>query len=64
LKLAKLSLQKVEAELPGVAAQFPDALGLFRGLLPKRETTPILAKMAYDVLKIFDATPMLLVNEP
>ncbi|KAJ7255924.1 hypothetical protein C8J57DRAFT_946502, partial [Mycena rebaudengoi] len=52
-------LTKVEVELPGVAGQLPDALGLFRGLLPKREIIPILAKMAYDVFKIFDATPML-----
>ncbi|KAJ7259054.1 hypothetical protein C8J57DRAFT_1234043 [Mycena rebaudengoi] len=34
------------------------------GLLPKREITPILVKTAYDVLKIFHTTPMLLASEP
>lgn len=57
-------LTKVEAEIPGTVAQFPDAIQLFKGLLPKREITPILAKLAYDVLKIFDAEPMLVVYEP
>ncbi|KAJ7465813.1 hypothetical protein B0H11DRAFT_1922086 [Mycena galericulata] len=34
----------------------------FKGILAKREITPLLGKLAFDVLKIFDATPMLLVN--
>ena len=62
--LREIFTQRLEAEISGLAAQFPDALQLFRGLLPRREITPLLAKLAYDVLKIFDATPMLLVNDP
>ncbi|KAJ7480647.1 hypothetical protein FB451DRAFT_1030957 [Mycena latifolia] len=57
-------LEKVEAEIAGVVGQAADALELFRVLLPRREITPLLGKLAYDVLKIFDSTPMLLVNEP
>ncbi|KAJ7824392.1 hypothetical protein B0H14DRAFT_2369638 [Mycena olivaceomarginata] len=41
-------LEKLNYELPGVVEQ-PDALQLFRGLLSKREITPLLAKLAYDV---------------
>jgi hypothetical protein len=57
-------LDKLNIELPGFAQQFPDALQLLHGLLPKREITPLLEKLAYDVLKIFDSVPMLLVSEP
>ncbi|KAJ7466065.1 hypothetical protein FB451DRAFT_1138147 [Mycena latifolia] len=64
LEIRKVFLEKVELELPGTADQFPDALQLFRGLLPMRKITPLLAKLAYDVLKIFDSAPMLLINEP
>jgi hypothetical protein len=39
-------------------------LKFFRDILPQREITPLLAKLAYDVLKIFDATPMLCVEAP
>jgi hypothetical protein len=57
-------LEKLDSELPGVAEQYPDELQLFRGLLSKREITPLLAKLAYDVLKTFESVPMLLVNDP
>jgi hypothetical protein len=50
--------------LPGITAKFPDALQLFGGLLPRREITPLLGKLAYDVLKIFDSAPILLVQGP
>jgi hypothetical protein len=62
VEIRQAFLTKAEVELPCVAGQFPDVLGLFRGLLPKREITSILAKMAYDVFKVFDSTPMLLVS--
>jgi hypothetical protein len=57
-------LEKLNVEIPGVVKQFPDPLQLFRGLLPLRKITPVLAKLAYDVLKVFDSVPMLLVSEP
>ncbi|KAJ7824399.1 hypothetical protein B0H14DRAFT_2369655 [Mycena olivaceomarginata] len=57
-------LEKLDSELPGVVEQYPDELRLFRGLLSKREITPLLAKLAYEVLKIFDSVPMLLLNDP
>jgi hypothetical protein len=42
----------------------PDAFQTFKGLLAERQVTPLLGKLASDVLKIFDASPMLLVREP
>ncbi|KAJ7118478.1 hypothetical protein C8R43DRAFT_901515 [Mycena crocata] len=64
IELRQNFLNKVKIEIPGVVEQFPDALQLFRGLLPYRKITPLLAKLAYDVLKIFDSVPMLLVSDP
>ncbi|KAJ7429251.1 hypothetical protein B0H11DRAFT_1945445 [Mycena galericulata] len=43
-----------------IANLFPDALQTFKGILAKREITPLLGKLAFDVLKIFE----LLVNDP
>ncbi|KAJ7937929.1 hypothetical protein B0H13DRAFT_2302399 [Mycena leptocephala] len=48
----------------GILDQFIDAFQIFKGLLSQRAITPLLGKLAYDVLKIFEASPMLLVNEP
>jgi hypothetical protein len=41
-------LENLDSELPGVLEQYPDELQLFRGLLSKRQITPLLAKLAYD----------------
>jgi hypothetical protein len=41
-----------------------NCLKSFRDILPQREITPLLAKLAYDVFKIFDVTPMLCVEAP
>ncbi|KAJ7111243.1 hypothetical protein C8R44DRAFT_933374 [Mycena epipterygia] len=57
-------LETVEIIIPGVVDQFTDALQTFKGLLARQETTPLLGKLAFDVLRIFDASPMLLVSEP
>ncbi|KAJ7708472.1 hypothetical protein B0H14DRAFT_2415356 [Mycena olivaceomarginata] len=57
-------LDKVEVEVPGVIEGSPDALQLFRNLLPRRKITPLLGKLAFNVLKIFDSTPMSLIDEP
>lgn len=63
---------KVNMEIPGQVPETVaslqespvDALQLFRELLAKREITPLLGKLAYDALKIFDSMPMLLVEDP
>jgi hypothetical protein len=57
-------LDKVNTEIPGLVQQHPQALDLFRALLSRREITPLLGKLAYKVLQVFDSTPMLIVNEP
>jgi hypothetical protein len=57
-------LESIEKIIPGIANQLPDALQTFKGFLARREITPLLGKLAFDVLKTFDASPMLLVNEP
>ncbi|KAJ7150526.1 hypothetical protein C8R43DRAFT_887388 [Mycena crocata] len=57
-------LDKVNAEIPGVVDESLDALQLFRTLLPRREITSLLGKLAYNVLKIFETEPMLVVEEP
>jgi hypothetical protein len=36
----------------------------FKAVLSKREATPFLGKLAFNVLKIYDATPMLLLQPP
>ncbi|KAJ7440053.1 hypothetical protein B0H11DRAFT_1751065 [Mycena galericulata] len=59
-----LFLENIEEIVPGIANLFPDALQAFKGFLAKREITPLVGKLAFDVLKIFDATPMLLVSDP
>jgi hypothetical protein len=45
-------------------SRFTDALQMFKGCLSQREITPLLGKLAFDVLRIFEASPMLLVTEP
>jgi hypothetical protein len=57
-------LESIEKIIPGIANQFPDALQTFKGFLARREITPLLGRLAFDVSKIFDASPMLLVNDP
>ncbi|KAJ7232807.1 hypothetical protein C8J57DRAFT_1091123 [Mycena rebaudengoi] len=65
VELRSVFTNKVDQELPGIIAQFSQsALQLFKGLLARREITPLLGKLAFDVQKIFDATPILLVCEP
>ncbi|KAJ7116278.1 hypothetical protein C8R43DRAFT_902453 [Mycena crocata] len=63
-EVRQIFLDKVKIEIPGLVEQFPEALQLFRALLPQRKITQLLAKLAYDVLKIFDSVPMLLVSDP
>ncbi|KAJ6465368.1 hypothetical protein C8R45DRAFT_761236, partial [Mycena sanguinolenta] len=56
-ELRQTFLTKLGAELPGLAGQITEPLQFFRALLPQREVTPLLAKLACDVLKIYDSVP-------
>ncbi|KAJ7791164.1 hypothetical protein B0H14DRAFT_2395940 [Mycena olivaceomarginata] len=62
--IRSMFMEDIEKLIPGIANQFPDALQTFRGFLARREITPLLGKLAFDVLSIFEASPMLVVNEP
>jgi hypothetical protein len=55
-------LESIEKLIPGISNKFPNALQTFKGFLAQREITPLLGKLVFDVLKFFDATPMLIVN--
>jgi hypothetical protein len=55
---------KLHAELPGLAGQYTEPSLFFRAFLPRREVARLLAKLACDILKIYDSVPMLLVNDP
>ncbi|KAJ7043799.1 hypothetical protein C8F04DRAFT_899217, partial [Mycena alexandri] len=59
IHLRELFLQKLYTELPDVRGKSSTPWGFFRDLLPRREITPLLAKLAYNVQTIYDGTPML-----
>ena len=66
LPIRELFLTKLYETLPELSGtlEVDNVLKFFRDLLPRREITPLLAKLAYDVQRIFDATEMLRVYEP
>ncbi|KAJ7029200.1 hypothetical protein C8F04DRAFT_1265265 [Mycena alexandri] len=64
VQLREVFLTKLYTEVPDIRGKFTDPVGFFAGVLAQREITPVLAKLAFDVLKIYDATPMLLVDPP
>lgn len=64
MQLREFFLTKLYAEIPEIKVRFTNAMDFFRVILSRREITPLLAKLAFDVLKIYDATPMLLVSPP
>ncbi|KAJ7138221.1 hypothetical protein C8R44DRAFT_728384 [Mycena epipterygia] len=64
MTIREVFLRKLYADLPGLKGAPTTPLGFFRDLLPRREITPLLRKLAYDVSKIFDETPMLCINTP
>jgi hypothetical protein len=57
-------LTDLYAKIPEFQGAFADAMDFFRAVLSKREVTPILAKLAFNILRIYDATPMLLLDGP
>lgn len=57
-------LKTLYNEVPSIRGQLTDPASSFRSVLARRETTPLLAKLAFNVLKICDATPMLFGRTP
>jgi hypothetical protein len=57
-------LTDLYAKIPEFQGALADAMDFFGAVLSKREVTPILAKLAFNVLRIYDATPMLLLDGP
>ena len=62
--LRETFMDQVNTTIPGVTSNVPDALQMFRTLLNQRKITPLLGKFAYNVIKIFNSEPMLVVNQP
>jgi hypothetical protein len=57
-------LAELYTKIPEFKGTFTDGMSMFRAVLAKREVTPILAKLAFNVLRIYEATPMLLLEPP
>ncbi|KAJ7731052.1 hypothetical protein B0H16DRAFT_1278386, partial [Mycena metata] len=59
LPIRQAFLTKLFAELPELVGTLDpnNAFEFFHGILPRRETMPLLAKLAYDVLEVFDGAP-------
>jgi hypothetical protein len=51
-------LTDLYAKIPEFQGAPTSTMDFFRAVLAKREVTPILAKLAFNVLRIYDATPM------
>jgi hypothetical protein len=57
-------LKDLYQKIPQFKDAFTDPMIFFKAVLSKREATPFLGKLAFNVLKIYDATPMLLLQPP
>ncbi|KAJ7504847.1 hypothetical protein B0H11DRAFT_1611384, partial [Mycena galericulata] len=57
MEVREASLAELYTKIPEFKGAFTDAMSLFRAVLGKREVTPALAKLAFNVLKIYDALP-------
>jgi hypothetical protein len=64
MEIREIFLVKLYSQLPDIQGTFPSALDFFRGILPRREIAPLLAKLAFDTLKIYDAVEILRVEPP
>ncbi|KAJ7491596.1 hypothetical protein B0H11DRAFT_1718834, partial [Mycena galericulata] len=51
LSILSVFLESIERMVPGVVNRFPDALEKFKGFLAIREITPLLGKLAFDVIR-------------
>jgi hypothetical protein len=50
--------------IPELKDAFTNPMTFFKAVVSKREATPFLRKLAFNVLKIYDDTPMLLLEPP
>ncbi|KAJ7061775.1 hypothetical protein C8F01DRAFT_1083160 [Mycena amicta] len=57
-RLRETFLEKLYAELPEMRRQFNSPVAFLAAVLEKRAVTPLLAKLAYDVTKIYDSEPI------
>jgi hypothetical protein len=64
LQLRGEFLKTLYNEVPSIRGQLTDPTSSFRSVLARREITPLLAMLAFNVLKIYDATPMLFGRTP
>jgi hypothetical protein len=63
-RVSEVFLAELYTKVPEFQGAFNDGMSMFRAVLAKREVTPILTKVAFNVLRIYDATPMLLLEPP
>jgi hypothetical protein len=64
MRVREVFLAELYTKIPEFKGAFTDGMSMFRAVLAKREVTPILAKLAFNVLRIYEATPMLLLEPP
>ncbi|KAJ6528345.1 hypothetical protein DFH09DRAFT_892179, partial [Mycena vulgaris] len=55
MQVRETFLRDLYTRLPDFKGAFTDGMTLFKAVLAKREVTPSLAKLAFNVLKIYDA---------
>jgi hypothetical protein len=60
----EIFLTELYKSVPEFQGAFTDAMAFFRAVLAQREVIPVLAKLAFNVLRIYDLTPMLLLEPP
>ncbi|KAJ6568614.1 hypothetical protein B0H19DRAFT_989133, partial [Mycena capillaripes] len=59
MQVREVFLEEVYTKIPEFKGAFNNAMAFFKAVLARREITPGLGKLAFNVLKIYDATPML-----
>ncbi|KAF8198702.1 hypothetical protein K438DRAFT_1583980, partial [Mycena galopus ATCC 62051] len=64
MQVREVFLAELYDKIPEFKGAFTDVVTFFKVVLAKREVTPGLGKLAFNVLKIYDAAPMLLLEPP
>ncbi|KAJ7648472.1 hypothetical protein B0H17DRAFT_1215616 [Mycena rosella] len=64
MQVCEQFLKALYEEVPEFRGHFTNVMTFFQAVLARREVTPVLAKLAFNVLKIYDAAPMFLVEPP
>ena len=57
MQVREVFLAELYAKIPEFKGAFTQVMPFFKAVLAKREITPGLGKVAFNVLKIYDATP-------